>query len=392
MVPSSDYPQSTRSRHLRELEELLLERTDYNKDRQMTLVKGLFEKYGHKSHASAAESARADDETAVHAAVFEALRDSVAIVKCNGRPTNHLLGVRQVLFTVASARLTPHLRSVAGDLLRVDPSVLRFYQNSLDDLICGKKDIWFASRAKIRSTGRFSQTPSEILFSASLHWDVTSVPSANKKDICRNPKNPTESKLILYNYEPLEAKHSQFLEIQRAKQLQDWETEAPSILAQASKGSVAVISTYSRQKPFYVLIELLSNEVIKVADLDSALSRVVSDENAELWITGRLVVVPSVVPEVGPSGSSIHVRTEEIAVAPLRALRYLFLAGDETGASKIGRRNHGIFEQKCQRFNMALGIFRACKPFYVKKGTRETCLCVYHLRWELMIEGLRRYF
>ena len=148
MVPSSDYPQSTRSRHLRELEELLLERTDYNKDRQMTLVKGLFEKYGHKSHASALESARVDDETAVHAAVFEALREAVAIVKCNGRPTNHLLGVRQVLFTVASARLTPHLRSVAGDLLKVDASVLRFYQNALDDLVCGKKKFGFPHARK----------------------------------------------------------------------------------------------------------------------------------------------------------------------------------------------------------------------------------------------------
>jgi len=185
-----------------------------------------------------------------------------------------------VLFTVASARLTPHLRSVAGDLLKVDASVLRFYQNALDDLVCGKKEIWFSSRAKVRSTGRFSKTPSEFLFAASLHWEVTSVPSANKKDICRNPMNPTESKLILYNYEPLEVKHSQFLEIQRAKQLQDWETEAPRILAQASKGSVAVISTYSHQKPFYALMELSSNDAIKFADLDAALSRVVPDENA----------------------------------------------------------------------------------------------------------------
>jgi len=100
-----------------------------------------------------------------------------------------------------------------------------------------------------------------------------------------------------------------------------------------------------------------------------------------------------VVRETGPHPASIHiVRTDEIAVAPLRALRHLILVEDETGASKISRRNHGIFEQKCQRFNMALGIFRACKPYNIKKGTRETCLCVYHLRWDLMIEGLRRYF
>ena len=32
------------------------------------------------------------------------------------------------------------------------------------------------------------------------------------------------------------------------------------------------------------------------------------------------------------------------------------------------------------------------QAIFIKKGRRETCLCVYHLRFEFMIEGLRRYF
>ena len=41
---------------------------------------------------------------------------------------------------------------------------------------------------------------------------------------------------------------------------------------------------------------------------------------------------------------------------------------------------------------MGMGVFLACMPFFIKKGSRDTCLCVYHLRFDFMIEGLRRYF
>jgi hypothetical protein len=163
----------------------------------MFVVNALFQKYGHATQESAAVAARAEDEASVQACIFEALRDAVALVSREGRPTNHLLVVRQLLFTVASARLTPHLRSVAGDLLQINPRILRAYKDSLDELTSGKRVAWFALRGKIRSAGRFAKTSAVALDAARLHWEATAVPSANKKDTCRNPHNSKEFSLIL---------------------------------------------------------------------------------------------------------------------------------------------------------------------------------------------------
>ena len=35
--------------------------------------------------------------------------------------------------------------------------------------------------------------------------------------------------------------------------------------------------------------------------------------------------------------------------------------------------------------------FRELRPFYVKDATRETCMCIYHLRWTEMANALLKY-
>ena len=52
---------------------------------------------------------------------------------------------------------------------------------------------------------------------------------------------------------------------------------------------------------------------------------------------------------------------------------------------KIPRIQIGMFAACAMLWNMALGIFWAAKPYNVRKGTRETCLCQYHLRWDFMV-------
>ena len=96
---------------------------------------------------------------------------------------------------------------------------------------------------------------------------------------------------------------------------------------------------------------------------------------------------------VAPSSQPRHFGvTEDLAAAPAHAIREVIPRGDEPRSWKMDRRENGKLEKRFQLFNMALSIFRSCKPYYVRKGTRETCLCVYHLRWDLMVEGLPRYF
>lgn len=163
----------------------------------MFLAKGIYEKYGHRTRESVAAAATAKDEIAVKDHVFEALREAAAFVTTNGRPNNHLLVVRQLLFTVASARLTPRLRSVAGDLLRVDPRIFRTYRHALDDLVSGTQKLWYQERGQQRSTGRFSKTSPVALYAARLHWEATAVPSANKQDTYRDPSNSKERSIIM---------------------------------------------------------------------------------------------------------------------------------------------------------------------------------------------------
>ena len=45
-------------------------------------------------------------------------------------------------------------------------------------------------------------------------------------------------------------------------------------------------------------------------------------------------------------------------------------------------------EELCAEYNINERQFRESMPFQVKPAGREVCLCVYHLRWQLMVAGL----
>jgi len=42
-------------------------------------------------------------------------------------------------------------------------------------------------------------------------------------------------------------------------------------------------------------------------------------------------------------------------------------------------------------FHVSYTVFTSLRPFYVKDATRSTCMCVYHLRWREMADGLLTY-
>jgi hypothetical protein len=43
------------------------------------------------------------------------------------------------------------------------------------------------------------------------------------------------------------------------------------------------------------------------------------------------------------------------------------------------------------KFHLSWPVFLDLRPFFVKDATRETCMCVYHLRWREMADGLLTY-
>ena len=47
--------------------------------------------------------------------------------------------------------------------------------------------------------------------------------------------------------------------------------------------------------------------------------------------------------------------------------------------------------QKYPDFHLGLTKFRELRPFYVKDATRETCMCIYHLRWKQYCDAMLKY-
>jgi hypothetical protein len=42
-------------------------------------------------------------------------------------------------------------------------------------------------------------------------------------------------------------------------------------------------------------------------------------------------------------------------------------------------------------FHMSQTVFSELRPFYIKDATRETCMCIYHMRFDEMYSGLSKY-
>jgi len=45
-------------------------------------------------------------------------------------------------------------------------------------------------------------------------------------------------------------------------------------------------------------------------------------------------------------------------------------------------------QELCDEYDINERQFRESKPFQIRNGGRDVCLCVYHLRWQLMVAGL----
>ena len=52
---------------------------------------------------------------------------------------------------------------------------------------------------------------------------------------------------------------------------------------------------------------------------------------------------------------------------------------------KAGKYAHG------DSFHMSWPYFLSLRPFWVKDATRDTCMCIYHLRWREFANGLTEY-
>ena len=258
----------------------------------------------------------------------------------------------------------------------------------------------------------------------------SSTPSANKKDMIRNPEDRTETSLAYYNYEHLNDKHLALVKAKRVIQQDQWKEEDSMVLSECTPGDVVVCSLFTNKKPFFTLVQLENVSPISYA-IDDASPYNGHVDDTDQWVQGVVVSAPD-------SKRPRHLkRTLERVVVPVRSLRErlsddtvhkrdpvaaanaidddpmdstpiaddnmrLPTTGGETAETtdnishptpsatrpsswKIPRIQIGMFAACAMLWNMALGIFWAAKPYNVRKGTRETCLCQYHLRWDFMV-------
>lgn len=232
----------------------------------------------------------------------------------------------------------------------------------------------------------------------------------------RNPEDRKEATLKHFDYEHLSDKHKAFVKAKRFVQQDQWKVEGPKVLSECEPGDVVVCSRFSDKKPFYVLVQLeeLSPMPHTIDDASPYKGHV---DDTDQWVRG--VVVSA----LDPKRPHVLERTTEQIMVPVRSLRERLsdstvqtrdaaAAADADATDsmddttdttdtteppptspptgrpsswKVARVAAGMFAACAMLWNMALGIFRAAKPYNVRKGTRETSLCQYHLRWDFMV-------
>ena len=418
--PQLVFPQTTRSRILREIKDSMTLRVGADPLKLQWLARQLNDAFGYATGAEVGEARKQPKLSAAKKVLWTAVADTMAIIKTtNGRPTNHVRAVRQVLLPIL-ARAPPELRAIVAAEMSVQVSDLKENSAALDQLKSGDLAVWYTLRGKERSSGRFGKTPAAACEAAHQHWEDTSTPSANKKDMVANPEDDKDKHIAHFNYEAYEDKRSNFERKMRQKKLDGQAEAAPTILAGASPGDVLVTSLMQAKTPFTLLLRLKEDfmrpvkpdELESPPDLEKEYSGLV--EESDDFIRGYVVRQP------GGKNRRLLEETGEWLHAPLKSIVGVLPptsalpppaeppapAAAAAGAAaadgaapppprqrwRIPKPQWGVYDMLCMLFTMSMGIFLACMPYFTKKGRRQTCLCVYHLRFDFMIEGLRRYF
>ena len=324
-----EYKKSTCYRHLKELEDQMLEISQFDESRQQWLSKMLFRKYGDRGLVE--EDIDSEKRREAEHCIWTGLMKALPLLRTNGRLDNHRRVVRQVLLTVIGAELPSHLRSFVAREMSLGVKALREYSDVLDDLSGGNRLSWFTTHGAERSTGRWGKTPQHDLDAASQWWVATSVQSANKKDLVRNPADRTETHLLCYNYEGKREKHLNFAAAMQRQQLVDWASAASSELATAHSGDLAVVSLCSSTPPFFLYIQIDEERLFSAAELGgdvvafkTQFGGLVAED--DVWIVGLLVIEDS---QEGPrSQRRRHLSRSRVrACAPAKLTRRVIRGG-----------------------------------------------------------------
>jgi len=384
-MPSSSFYRSYHS-----LSNLLLEVSRYKPEWQRELVHHLHANYGHDSPSSALSAKRKNDMGELQQILWSNFQKAFKLTKTGGRPSNHQRAVRDILLTVLAADMPTRLHYLGNPI--VGASDMRKFVSRLSSLVDGTGSaVFFEARGKERS----DKTSDENETLARLHWQFSGVESPNKKDLI---KKGDQAAVVCHYYDRLNDIHQDFLKRQQKAQLQEWREQSSGLFESIAAPVTLSMSFYRRngrtKREFFGLVLLEDATVIpyqhiplvlppNVFHYNSVCSAVPSAEgDDEPWVKVKVLMIAD--GDVTEPGNGPY-----YIIVPILLIRTVECPG-QLGALTPEREN--AIADLSKVFHMSFGVFYRCKPFNMRKGSRETCLCVYHLRWDFLCEGLWRFY
>jgi len=357
---------------------------------QRELVHHLHANYGHDSPSSALSAKRKNDMAELQQILWSNFQKAFKLTKTGGRPSNHQRAVRDILLTVLAADMPTRLHYLGNPI--VGASDMRKFVSRLSSLVDGTGSaVFFEARGKERS----DKTSDENETLARLHWQFSGVESPNKKDLI---KKGDQAAVVCHYYDRLNDIHQDFLKRQQKAQLQEWREQSSGLFESIAAPVTLSMSFYRRngrtKRDFFGLVLLEDATVIpyqhiplvrppNVLHYNSICSAVPSAEgDDEPWVKVKVLTIAG--GDVTEPGNGPY-----YIIVPVLLIRTIECPGQ---LEVITPERENAIADLSKVFYMSFGVFYRCKPFNMRKGSRETCLCVYHLRWDFQCEGLWRFY
>jgi hypothetical protein len=82
----------------------------------------------------------------------------------------------------------------------------------------------------------------------------------------------------------------------------------------------------------------------------------------------------------------------QIHVVPVHLIRSAVGMSTSVETTKVTRKVMVQLHTVCRAYHVCFGIFVSTRQYYIKLGSREGCVCPYHLRWEYMVLGIKQHW
>jgi hypothetical protein len=274
-------------------------------------------------------------------------------------------------------------------------------------------------RGVTRSKGVLCKTPVAVIAAIQDYYHEESSANPGKHDKARNPNDRTEVRQTHSLYGQLRHHHRKFLRRGQEGQQRVWKWKEDSLAEELVAGQMYAASTmlYRSCDSAFVLVVPVSGGVRKYVPGEDtviesrqkrsaprdpqrqrayqrSLEAIGEDPEykaASPWVEAETDVVEVYVVEwEDRKKGQFSAQTEDIVVVPVHLLQVkVELTDPQLSNRRVPRKQMRELYERCRVFYVRLAIFATSRPYYIKLGKRESCVCGYHLRWEYLVLGLK---